>query len=328
MTKVVDCQWHWNPPAYYEAHLGRESYPRVERTPQGFQFEISPTVSWESTKEIFDLDYQLEVMESSGVDVMVASSAPLAIDILPLAEAKEICRLVNEEKAQAEQRHAGKFVGLANLPMADPDAAVEELRYARNELGLRGVCILSNVAGGSIARPEYARLYEELEKLDVPVFLHPTQSVVSDRIAELGLEYILSYMYDTSVAALSLVLSRLLDRFGGLRVVHPHVGAVLPYLSGRIDYEYKQPWAMGETLPREPTEYLRTMYTDTVCLNADALRMAEAFYGVEKMLFASDYPYWPIEEQIELVRSTFGEEDAEAILGKNALRLLGLDESR
>lgn len=46
-------------------------------------------------------------------------------------------------------------------------------------------------------------------------------------------------------------------------------------------------------LKRKPVEYFRMFYTDTTSGNVDAARCALAFFGAERMLFATDAPFGP-----------------------------------
>ena len=140
---------------------------------------------------------------------------------------------------------------------------------------------------------------------------------------DLGLETLVAYMFDTSLAALRLVLSGILDGLS-LPVVHPHCGGTLPYLAGRIDAGYTKPWALGRELERPPSEKIKSFYTDTMCQSADTLRYALGFYGIEHMLYGSDCPYYKQVDSLEFVRGCVEGELADAVLWKNARRLLGL----
>ena len=72
----------------------------------------------------------------------------------------------------------------------------------------------------------------------------------------------------------------------------------MPYLAGRIDFEYKTPWAGNEELPAPPSEYLRAFWTDSVSETPGSLRMALDFYGHDRVLVGTKeepdaHPYRP-----------------------------------
>ena len=49
------------------------------------------------------------------------------------------------------------------------------------------------------------------------------------------------------------------------------------------------------------------------------------FYGIEKILFATDFPWWTAEMGFKLVNSVLDERQMELVLTENAKQLLRLD---
>jgi aminocarboxymuconate-semialdehyde decarboxylase len=320
---VYDCQAHWYPPGFFELCLERTSFPRCRRDGDGYRFELGPETFVPFSGPMIDLDQLLELMAGNGIDVLVSSSEPLSVTGWQVGEAAEAARVLNDEKARAQQRHPDQFVGLATLPLQDPERALEELERSVSELGLGGVCLPSNIQGSPITGPALMPLYERIEELGVPLFLHPTASIARERLPDYGLDYVIGYMLDTSVAALNLVFSGTVQRCPDLKIVHPHLGAVLPYLAGRIDFEYKTPWAGNEELPEPPSEYLRRFWTDSVSETPDSLRMALGFYGEDRVLFGTDFPWWKPERAVDFVNSVLDDGERRKVMSTNAKALLG-----
>jgi aminocarboxymuconate-semialdehyde decarboxylase len=192
------------------------------------------------------------------------------------------------------------------------------------QLGLRGVLVHSNIDGAPVdsewCRPVYARIAE----LGVPLFIHPTRTLAEAQLRDYGLEYLVGFVFDTSLAALRLVLSGIVAENPGLTVVLPHCGGTLPYLAGRIDASHEKPYSLGRRLDPLPSEQLRGFYTDTVSQDADTLAFACRFFADGHVLFASDYPFFPVEQQLTFVRDRLAEPDRAAVLGGNAEKLLRL----
>jgi aminocarboxymuconate-semialdehyde decarboxylase len=320
---VIDCQCHWYPRAFFEYCLPRTRHPLCRRDGDGFVYELTPHVPLSFAPQQIDAERVLDSLEPIGIDVLITSSESLGLTTWTAEEEREGARVLNEAKAAAQREHPGRFFGLATLPMQDPEAALEELDFAVGRLGLVGVCVGSNIDRAPIVGPELLPVYQRVEQLGVPLFLHPTTSLASEAL-QFGMEFILGWMFDTSVAALSLVLSRTLDECPDLTVVHPHLGAMLPYLAGRIDFEYKTPWGGNEELPAPPTEYLRRFYTDTVSDSPAALDMALEFYGDERVLFGSDYPWWPPQRGLDFVTDSLEGARLQQVLAGNARRILAL----
>lgn len=316
---VIDCQWHWYPPAFCEAQLSRRTYPLWQRDGDGYIYEPSSSESWRYGADFVDFEHQLGVMDAAGIDTVIASSV-IAGDVtsFDVAEGRAMAELLNEELAAKQRAHPSRFRGLAVLPVQHTDAAIEVLDDAIERLGLVGVLLHSNVDGHSIADRELWPLYERIAELGMPLFLHPTRAFAEERVRDYSLEPPLSYMFDTTVAAMSLIVGGVLDAFPDLKIVHPHFGGTLPYLVDRIDvYRRQGRWK----LDRPIREYLPRMYTDTVSESSGALRMALELYGLDRILFSSDFPYFPAQEGVEFVRDHLSAADARRVFEANSKEL-------
>jgi predicted TIM-barrel fold metal-dependent hydrolase len=78
-------------------------------------------------QRLYDLDLQLDDMAQAGVDLSVLScllgwSAPL-----------DECRFINDDLAAIQKKYPRRFVGLAQAPILDGQAALAELRRAIND---------------------------------------------------------------------------------------------------------------------------------------------------------------------------------------------------
>src|SRR5262245_14588662 len=326
MNRVVDSQTHWYPRLLWDAYTERTEYPRCRREGDGYVFELAPDRWFPIRPHFYELERQLELYDAAGIDVVISSSASFGdVDGLPVEQAREVALALNEARAHAEREHPGRFYGLATIPWQDPDAALDVLEDAVTRLGLRGALIHSNVAGAPIDSEQLRHVYARLSDLGVPLCLHPARTIMEDRLRDYGLEYLLGYMFDSSLAALRLVLSGILAELPGLKVVHPHCGATLPYLAGRIDSSYSQPYSLGTKWSTSPSRYLAGLYTDTMSQSPATLTFALAFYGADHVMFGSDYPYFEPPTELAFVRRALdgtGEEDA--VLGGNALALFGI----
>lgn len=302
---VIDHQAHWHPPEYLDSLVGRRGFPRAERRDGGYVLETAEGESWLMTPRHIDLEVHLADMDANGVDAMV-SSPSLIGELMGMrgSEVHEAADRLNELTARAQREHPERFIGLAVLPMHEPDIALRVLDRAVPELGLRGVCIHSNVAGESIARDELLAIYRRVEELGVPIFLHPTsRSAMYDDRRSLIVERGLNWMCDSSIAAMSLVYSGTLDACPALTVVHPHLGGVLPYVAGRLDAGA----SMLKLQTRPIDHYLRhRFYTDTASDTLGAFGLAARTYGEDRILFATDYPWKPREGMWKLLRGQDG----------------------
>jgi len=321
---VVDCQWHWHPTAFLEAHVGRAAPPRAVRSGGGYLYEVSPEEIWRFESPRFhDLDTQMARMEESGIDAAVVSPSVAGdVNDRELSEARELSLLLNEELSRAQTRFPGRVYGLAVLPLGDIGAALETLDDAVDRLGLKGVMIPGNVAGESIADRRLWPLYQELDRRGLPVFLHPTRSFRSPCVTPFNLEIPIGYMFDTSFAMMSLIVSGLVDELPQLKIVHPHLGGALPYLCARMEiYRGKGFWP---GMDRPVIEYLRRLYYDLVCDETESLELFGRLIGFDHLLFSSDFPYWSASKGLAFARRSVPEAQLAGVLGSNVLELLSL----
>ncbi|HEV2591804.1 MAG TPA: amidohydrolase family protein [Gaiellaceae bacterium] len=316
---IVDAQCHWFSPTLLDALLDIDEYPRCRRDADGYAFEVAPGrfVPW--GPRFTDLETQLEMFATAGVDTIVSSSGSFGdVDRLEPKRAVEVAHAVNAERAAAEKAHAGRFYGLATIPWQDTDAALAALDDAVVHLGLRGALIHSNINGAPVDSDRCLPVYARMAELGVPLFIHPTTTLLEPKLRDYGLEYLVGFLFDTSLAALRLVLSGIVADSPGLKIVLPHCGGTLPYLAGRIDASHEKPYSLGRRLDPLPSEQLRGFYTDTVAQDANTLAFADRFFADGHVMFASDYPFFPVDEQLAFAR------EHGADLGGNAARLLGL----
>jgi predicted TIM-barrel fold metal-dependent hydrolase len=255
------------------------------------------------------------------VDVAVLSAAA-GVYFGDQAEANELSRIVNEAAAEVVKSDARRFGGLASLPLPDVDAALAELAYAFDVLGLDGVTLHASVSGQYVGDPDFAPLLDELERRHAYVFVHPAFP-----------EWLPSYPYppwvlelpfETTRAALSLVFSGTLDRCPNVRFQLPHLGGAVPFLWHRMASLVQRDPSVQERLTRPALSYIRNFFLDTaLALNPPAFAATLALVDGGRVIFGTDWPYLP-DEKLDFNASALGISDDEvvAIEWENAAKLV------
>ena len=91
------------------------------------------------------LDFQeqrLRLMDESGVEIMIASlNAPAIQAIADVKRAVEVARQANDVLAGEVAKRPDRFVGIAALPMQDPEMATRELQRCIKDLGFKGALV-------------------------------------------------------------------------------------------------------------------------------------------------------------------------------------------
>ncbi len=267
-------------------------------------------------------------MDEKGIGMYMLSSTPFSFFYEVEKElAVDLARYHNDQLSEMVKKRPDRFAAVATLPLQVPDEAVKELERAVKKLGLKGVEIGSNVNKRELGDETFWPIYEALEALDVPVFIHPHHVAGLDRLMDYYLNNLIGNPLDTTIAATRLIFSGTLERFPRLKFILAHGGGQFPFIFGRIEHGYKVRPEPKEKVRQPPGAFLKNLYFDTITHNPDALRYLIAFAGSDHVLMGSDYPYDMGDDQpARTVSSLSGikEEDRRKILMENAIRLFGL----
>jgi predicted TIM-barrel fold metal-dependent hydrolase len=271
-----------------------------------------------------DLDLRMRDMDAQGIDVAVISTNIPGIDWFPAADGAAIARDVNDELGDVVERHPDRLAAMAALPLQAPAAAAAELERAVGR-GLVGAMIYSNVAGAPLDDPSFELLFETAAGLDVPIYIHPTYPLVAHTLDAYALIPTLGFLVDTTTAVLRLIFGGLFERHPDLKLVLSHAGSLLPQLAGRVDYEAARHEGSTANLSVKPSEALALLYTDCVCVWPAALRSTLEFFGPDRVMYGSDYPFWePARSFATLAETGFGDGLDRAIASGNAAAVMNL----
>jgi predicted TIM-barrel fold metal-dependent hydrolase len=321
----IDVQTHWLPPVMIETLERRKKPPWLTDGAGGRLVEYGDRAAYPLTPETTELERKLEAMDRGGIGVSVLSVNIPGVDLFDPADAPSIAREANDQLAEAVAAHPDRLRALATLPMPVPEAATEELERALGR-GLSGAIVYSNVGGRSLDSPEFAQVFEAAARLDAPLLLHPTYPLSASSLNAHALIPVIGFLFDTTTATMRLILDGLFDRHPGLKLILGHVGSVIPYIVGRLDYESSRiPGGLG-ALEVPPSEHIRRLHVDTVSAWPPAMRLVIDFLGADRVLYATDHPFWdPARTNEALAEVDLSDEDREAIETGNARRLLRID---
>lgn len=264
-------------------------------------------------------------MDRLGVDLQVLSPSPMQYHYwAEPALAGKISRLINTHIAEAVASTPGRFVGLGHAPLQHPALAAEMLREAM-AMGLRGVEISSDPTGKGLDDPELEIFWQAAAELRATLFLHPMGTSLGARLNRYYLANLIGQPLETTIALSQLIFSGVLDRHD-LRLCAAHGGGYLPFAPGRLNHGHGvRPEAQG--CRDAPGAYLSRVWFDTVVFSPQAVRTLIDHAGVGRVVAGTDYPYdmgeYALHALIAAVPGLTPEEQA-AILGGNALELLGL----
>ncbi|KUJ64067.1 amidohydrolase [Streptomyces albus subsp. albus] len=238
---------------------------------------------------VWDERSAIAVMDRRSIATAVLSFAAPAGGPDDPAAARAKARKVNEYTAELVKDRPDRFGHFAVLPLPDVDGALTEARYALDELNADGLMVLTNAHGRYLGDPAFEPLWAELDTRAAVLLIHPTAppgAVLPELPAPL-----VDFPYDTTRAALHLVVNGVPRRYPRIRMILPHAGGFLPYAAHR----FACAGHLGPgTTPEEVLADLRRFYFDTAFVAGPAsLPSLLAFAEPGHVLFGSDFPMVP-----------------------------------
>src|ERR1022692_335809 len=129
----------------------------------------------ETDERLYDLGaLRLKDMDEAGIDIQVLSHGAPSAQKLGLDIAADLTRAVNDRLAKVCAANPKRFAAFAALPTIDPKAAAAELERTVTKLGFKGAMLHGMTNGEFLDHKKYWPIYERAEKLDVPIYFHPS----------------------------------------------------------------------------------------------------------------------------------------------------------
>ncbi len=204
---------------------------------------------------------------------------------------KQVSSINNFIKNEAA-KYPEKFIPLGTLHpnSSDLQSDIEELI----SLGLKGVKLHPDIQNFKIDDYRCLKIYELCEKYDLPILMHTGDN-----------------RYDNSNPNR---LFPIMDIYTNLIVIGAHLGG----------------WSLWETASEKLFE-LPNLYVDTsssfYAINHDTAKKIIDRYGVDKVVFGTDYPMWKQEDEINFLLSLgYSDDDLKKIFHDNILKILKITE--
>ena len=254
-------------------------------------------------KALTDCDeMRLAFMNSRKIDMQVLSYTSPVSDKVPANEAVRICKRANDILAQKIQVHHDRFAAFATLPMAEPQAAADELERCVCEYNFCGALLAGQFQGHFYDEKIFLPIFERAAKLDVPISFHPApinpviqnyyytspeySSFIAGQFASAGF----GWHIDVGIHELRLILSGIFDKLPNLKLIAGHWGEDIPAYLDRIDYIIT-PESAG--LKRKVSDYYKEHFyiTPSGILSPMQFEYIVKLMGAEHVIWAVDYPY-------------------------------------
>lgn len=282
---------------------------------------------------LLDLDARrIADMDATGIDIAILSlTSPGVQPLLDVGEARAMVQRANDHLAAAVERHPTRYVGMTSIAPQDPSWSAEEIRRGAG-LGFRGVMVNSHTQGEYLDDPKFDPIFRALAETGQPLYIHPSTppDAMIGPMLEAGLDgAIFGFGVETGMHLLRLITIGIFDRYPDLQIIVGHMGEALPYWLYRLDFMHQagvrsQRYERMKPLRRTIADYMRSnvLVTTSGMAWEPAIRFAQSVLGEDRVMYAMDYPYEYVADEVrthdlldigEAARKKLMQENAERV---------------
>lgn len=232
----------------------------------------------------------IDIMDKVGTDIQFLSPRPyMQMHSVKPSKVTELwTRHMNDLVFRTVQMFPKRFRAVTGLPQyrdESPANCFAELEFRVKEQGFIGCLLNPDPTEGDGAPPPglgeefWYPLYEKLCELDIPALIHSAGSC-SPRES-----YTLKFINEESIAIISLMNSKVFEKFPNLKLIVPHGGGAIPYHMGRF-----RAWSVRKPNEQFFDDKLKRLHFDTTTYDKDALELLFKVVGPDRVLFATENP--------------------------------------
>lgn len=274
------------------------------------------------TDTMHKLDLILEDMDRHDLAVRAMSPPPFSFALDASGDrAATYIASVNDGLLRLCKQAPDRLRGLGSLPLADLNAALEEMHRLKEFELIRGFTVPPLVGGVSFEADPLKTVLREAHRLDMCVIVHPMQLPGPG----LGHHYMINLLgnpTETAAAIGAAILSGLVSELPGVRLAFLHGAGCAPYILGRWDHGWSARSDVSADCGEKPSEvFRRCIWSDTLTHSPTSAGFLASVTGSDHLALGSDYPFDMAAKDPVGAAEAAGL-DIEA-LTRNALRFLG-----
>ena len=281
-----DVHNHAVPQAAVELLRAGDGYPiKVEGS-----FMEADRVRAELTPVFTEPEAKLEQLAAAGLEAAVVSGSPALFAYEADADrGTALCRAVNSGLASFCIHEPSRLRWLAHVPLQAPEAAASLLAEAAGA-GAVGAQIGTSVAGTPLTEADLDPLWAAAEEHDLPLMIHPAYNNPHPGLEGFHLQNAIGNQLETTIAAERLIVTGVLERHPGLRLLLVHAGGYMPWQAGRLRHAATVRPELANS-PPNPHAYYGRVFVDTITHDPAALRFLVERVGADNVAMGTDLPF-------------------------------------
>jgi uncharacterized protein len=284
---------------------------------------------------------RIAAMNEAGINLQILSVHTPGVQNVPGREGIDFAYRLNKIIANGPMRaYPGRFQAFATLPLQDPQASADELERAVREDGFVGAMTNGIIGNKFLDHADFEPVLACAEALGVPIYLHPAfppkeifdlyYRIDRPEYNEEYQDYIFSgsgygWHQEVLTQALRMIMTGCFDRFPKLQIIIGHMGEGLPFYFERIVEELGE--ATEHSLKKPILQYFNEnfWFTTSAFPRSDLLHLLLKHISVDRVMFATDYPFADMKQQTDWFRAVdLPRKAKEKIAFRNAEKLFGI----
>jgi predicted TIM-barrel fold metal-dependent hydrolase len=247
----------------------------------------SALLSWTPARAV-------EEMDKNGIATAMTSLGLPGVWFKGAKTARSLARACNEYAAQMVKDYPGRFGMFAALPLPDREGSLREITYAFDVLKADGIGLVSSYENKWPGDPMFVSVFEELNRRKAVVFIHPAVPGCCAHLMPGIPASTIEFLFDTTRAITSLLVSGTFSRFADIRFIFCHAGGTMPMLAARTNAFVQRHKEIADRVPNGVTYELKKLYYDVAnSTNPSSMAALMNLAPTSQMLFGTDFPYVP-----------------------------------
>ena len=247
-------------------------------------------------ENLSDVAKRVASLARRSVDLQLIGPPPGYVAWPGGAAGVEYARALNQHGARIAAEGQGRLELMAALALAAPDQCAYELERAVDLYGARSALLPATAGGRPLDAPEFDALFTVAEKLGVLLFMHPVSAEPPTRFPLYGVQVLVQWPFETTLAVTRMIFEGVFDRHPGLQLLLAHGGGNLIFLKGRLNSAYEATgWEADpyyrKNVSKAPGEYYKQIFFDTCSLSPESVDFTIQIAGADRVMFGTDYPF-------------------------------------
>ena len=286
-------------------------------------------------ERLFDYStLRVKEMDEAGIDIQVLSHGAPSTQRGEAETMVRVAKGANDRLAEIVKAHPTRFAAFGQIPTPDPKAAADELERCVTKLGFVGAMVHGPTNGIFLDDKQFWPIFERAQALDVPLYIHPAtpKKEVADAYYK---EYLADFPglltagwgfgVECATQAIRLVLSGVLDKYPGTRIIVGHMGEGIPFSLWRINQALSRQGNKDVSFSFRERFSHHFWITTSGNFSNPALMCTVQEMGVDRIIFSIDYPFVANKPGVDWIPTIpLCAEDKAKILSGNARKLLKL----